>query len=252
LLAVATTDRLDARSPTPLWAQLATVLRKRLADGLYFDRFPTEMELTAEFEVSRATVREAVRRLKDEGILDARRGSGTFVVRRQLDQGLMGQISLARAIVAAGLEEDSQVLRLAEGRAGEAADHLGLGATDPVVWVERARHAGGRALALDCSALALGEQERAEFLDADLGRGSIYDVLAARCNIQVTGATEEVRAVRCSPEEVAMLGLDEGEGTLLVERISYTGTIPIEWRRSLLRGEAYVLSSSWGVVPAAG
>ncbi len=243
------TDRLDSGSPTPLWAQLATVLRRRLADGRYFDRFPTEMELTTEFEVSRATVREAVRRLKDEGILDARRGSGTFVVRRRLELGLMGQISLARAIVAAGLEEDSQVLQLAEGKAGRAAEPLRIDPDDVVVWVERARHAGGQPLALDRSALALGEEARAAFLDADLGRGSIYDVLADRCNIQVTGATEEVRAVHCLPDEAKLLGLDEGEGTLEVERLTYAGSTPVEWRRSLLRGEAYVLSSSWGVVP---
>jgi GntR family transcriptional regulator len=213
-------------------------------------RFPTEMELTTEFDVSRATVREAIRRLKDEGLLDARRGSGTFVIRRQLDQVLIGSPSLAREIVAAGLEEESKVLIFREGPADDAAAAaLGVAEGSTVLWLERIRTADSRPLALDRSALALPEEARASLLAADLGRGSLYDALAACCGIQVTGATEQVRAVTCSPSERDLLGLKDAEGVFEVERVAYAGSTPVEWRRSRLRGDAYVLSASWGVVP---
>lgn len=247
---MSTTERLHPQDPTPLWAQLAAVLRRRLGAGEYVDRFPTEMDLTAEFDVSRATVREAIRRLKDEGLLDARRGSGTFVIRRQLDQVLIGLPSLAREIVAAGLVEESHVLRLAEGPAdGVAAAALGIDEGATVIWVERIRTADGRPLAIDRSALALPEEARDAFLAADLGRGSLYDALAARCSIQVTGAREQVRAVTCNPDERDLLGLDETAGVLEVERVTYAGSAAVEWRLSRLRGVAYALGASWGVVP---
>ncbi len=246
--------KLDPHSPVPLWAQLVAVLRQRLGGGEYAERFPTEMELTAEFEVSRATVREAVRRLKDEGLLDARRGSGTFVVRRRLEQSFIGTPGLSRAIVAAGMEEESTVLHLDTVKVNDdgdpAAVALGLRAGDVVVRLERLRGADSRPVALDRSVLSLPEEARESFLAAELGPGSVYDVLAGRCGIQVTGATEHVRAVTCTAEERQMLGLATSEGVLEVERTAYAGNKAIEWRRSLLRGSAYVLSASWGVVPA--
>ncbi len=119
---------LDTNDPMPLWAQLASELRRRLGAGEFDDRFPTEAELVATFDVSRATVREAIRRLRGEGLLDARRGSGTFVVRRRLDAPILGTAGLAQAITAAGLIETSKVLRVEEGPAGDRVAHaLGTG-----------------------------------------------------------------------------------------------------------------------------
>jgi GntR family transcriptional regulator len=249
---VATKVALNPRAAEPLWSQLVTELRRRLAEGAYAERFPTEMELTAEFEVSRATVREAVRRMKDEGLLDARRGSGTFVVRRRLDEVVLG--SLASAIAAAGLAEESEVLRLEEAPAGDpthsaAATALAVDASTPVVWLERLRSAAGRPLALDVSAISVDAPIRGQLVAADLQRGSIYDLLAERFGVQVTGAVEQVRAVQVGPAEAARLELDADEGVLEVERVTYAGNTPVEWRRSLLRGSAYVLAASWGVTP---
>ena len=89
--------------------------------GEFDEHFPTEAELVAGSGVSRATVREAIRRLRAEGLLDARRGSGTFVVRRQLDAPILGTSGLAQTITAAGLAPSSKLLRIEEGPAGERA-----------------------------------------------------------------------------------------------------------------------------------
>lgn len=244
------TTILDPRRPTPLWAQLADALRERLTRGEYGERFPTESELTTEFDVSRATVREAVRRLREEGLLDARRGSGTFVVRRELDEPVLGTPELARAIVGAGLEEESRVRHFAEEPAGrKAAAALGITPDAVVVWIERLRVAGGHPLALDRSAVSLPPACRRSLLRADLASGSLYRALAEDCGIRVTGGRERVRAVECSAEDRRLLQLARGEGVLEVERLAYAGDEAVEWRRSLLRGTAYEMTAGWGTVP---
>jgi GntR family transcriptional regulator len=250
----ALTDHLlDSRLSDPLWSQLTGILRERLLGGGYNERFPTEMELTQEFEVSRATVREAIRRLRDEGLLEARRGSGTFVLRRELEQGLIGMPGLAHMITAAGHKEESAVLRLSEAPAGlQAAQALRIGPEEEVVWVERVRSADGQPVALDRSALSLSRDERTAYLSAELTRGSIYQALEERCGIQVTGASEQVRAAAPTEEEEKLLGLETGEGLLEIELVSFVGGIPIEWRVSRVRGSAYVLSAQWGRVPSQG
>ncbi|MST33457.1 GntR family transcriptional regulator, partial [Acidimicrobiaceae bacterium USS-CC1] len=48
-------DRLDRASPLPLWAQLLAELRARLGAGEFDERFPAELELAADYGVSRNT-----------------------------------------------------------------------------------------------------------------------------------------------------------------------------------------------------
>ena len=88
-------------------------------------------------------------------------------------------------------------------------------------------------------------------LDADLGHGSLYELLALRCDITITGATEQARAVTCSISDRSLLQLGRGEGVLEVERVAYSGARPLELRRSLFRGSAYLVEARWGTVPGA-
>jgi DNA-binding GntR family transcriptional regulator len=66
----------------PLYAQIERVLKQEIVGGVYSvgSQFPTEDELSARFSVSRHTVREALRRLRDADLISSRRGAGTVVV----------------------------------------------------------------------------------------------------------------------------------------------------------------------------
>jgi GntR family transcriptional regulator len=74
-------DSVLARSPVPRYAQIADLLRQRIARGGWSAgmRVPSNEELMREFDVSRITVRQAVDVLARDGLLEARQGSGTFV-----------------------------------------------------------------------------------------------------------------------------------------------------------------------------
>jgi GntR family transcriptional regulator len=71
-----------APSPIPLYHQVFTVLRQRVLDGTYAPgaRLAPEDELAAEFDVSRATIRQAVGELVRAGVLSRQQGRGTFVL----------------------------------------------------------------------------------------------------------------------------------------------------------------------------
>ncbi len=71
---------LHPEEPTPLYYQLELALRRAIESGLFPDgRLPTERELVEQYEVSRLTVRSALRRLEDEGLIERHRARGTFV-----------------------------------------------------------------------------------------------------------------------------------------------------------------------------
>jgi len=73
-----------AGSP-PRYLQILAALRARVEAGVYplETSLPTESELCDEFEASRYTVREALRRLVDQGMVHRRQGSGSVVVARE-------------------------------------------------------------------------------------------------------------------------------------------------------------------------
>src|SRR3989475_2034886 len=84
----------------PIVAQLGQLIQEgKLRPG---DRLPPERELAARLQVSRASVREALRSLELQGLLSRRQGSGTFIV-------ALGQEELLRAF--ARLTEEGQTLR---------------------------------------------------------------------------------------------------------------------------------------------
>ena len=65
----------------PKYLQVADILRREIAEGVFRDgdKLTTEEELRFRFRVSRQTVRQAIAQLEDDGLVDRRRGSGTYV-----------------------------------------------------------------------------------------------------------------------------------------------------------------------------
>ncbi|NVO15161.1 MAG: GntR family transcriptional regulator [Rhodoplanes sp.] len=77
------TVRSDADSRVPRYLQVASVLRRRLRDGIWSvgEKIATLEELEREFDVARVTVRQAIELLQTEGLLRSHQGRGTFVTK---------------------------------------------------------------------------------------------------------------------------------------------------------------------------
>lgn len=234
----------DRSSPVPLWAQVRDDLRARVGAGEFEGGFPTEGELTRAYEVSRHTVREALRRLEGDGLLVRQRGRGTSLARPRLEQPLHALYSLAASVRSQGLDERSDVRLLVVGEAGEAAGALGIGPDEEVVRVERVRYAGGEPLALDTSVLPA--RLAAPLLGVELSSGALYEALARHCGIRVAGGHERIRPVEPSPEERALLELPVPEAVFAIERLALGADGErVEWRRSLVRGDRYEFVARW-------
>jgi len=78
---------IDARSPIPLYAQIAERVRLAIATGALGSAalLPSVRQLAAELRVNPATVIQAYRELESQGYVEIRHGAGTFV--RELAPG---------------------------------------------------------------------------------------------------------------------------------------------------------------------
>jgi len=237
-------ETLDRTSAMPLWAQLLRDLRHRLAVGEFSERFPTDQELVDEYRVSRHTVREAVRRIQADGILDRRRGRGTYVRSPDFQQPLGTLYSLFRSIEAEGIGQTSVVLCLEARTDAEIAGHLGLPADAELFHLERLRLAGAAPLAVDRAWLPLGLAR--PLLTADFARTALYDELAALCGVRPEAGSEVIRPVIPDPGDRRQLGLDDDAAAFLIVRTTFAGGRPLEWRESVVRGDVYSFRVDWG------
>jgi GntR family transcriptional regulator len=226
----------------PLWAQLQQELNRRLGAGAFTDGFPPEMELVSQYEVSRHTVREALRRLRDAGVLDSARGRATQV-RSDIEQPLGSLYSLFREVEARGMVQASIVLaqRLEPDAAAAAA--LDLDATAPLFYLERVRLADGEPLAHD--RVWMPAQLSQPLLTADFRHAALYDELAARCGVRLTGGQEKISAVVPNPTERALLKVPRGVACLSVERTGCVNAAPVERRITLVRGDRWSVLADW-------
>jgi GntR family transcriptional regulator len=79
-----TETRSDSKVVDHRYLQVARTLRKEIVDGVYpvGSQLPTELELCQRFAVSRYTIREALRRLREDNLVSSRPRTGTLVVPR--------------------------------------------------------------------------------------------------------------------------------------------------------------------------
>jgi GntR family transcriptional regulator len=235
--------RIDRRSPVPLWAQVLEDLRGQVASGAIVGRFPTDAELMERYGVSRHTVRDAVNRLLQEGLLDRQRGRGTFVRSTAIEQPLGALYSLFRSIEDQGFEQRSVVRALERRTDAEAAAVLGLGARSALVFLERLRLADDEPVALDCSWLPA--DVAGPLLGVDFERTSLYQQLAARCGVSPTRGSERIRPELPTPEQRRVLEVAARQPVFAIERVAFAGDRPLEWRHSVVRGDRYAFIARW-------
>ncbi|MTI68151.1 MAG: GntR family transcriptional regulator [Firmicutes bacterium] len=102
---------LDRYNHIPLYIQLKDEILNRIRKGFWNvgTKISTEKELMDEFDVGRATVRQALSLLVNEGYLYKKRGIGTFVARKNPTLGFESLISLSYSLKARGLDSKNQI-----------------------------------------------------------------------------------------------------------------------------------------------
>jgi len=234
---------LDRSQSTPLWSQLETDLRIRLEAGEFTEAFPTDLELTEAYGVSRHTVREAIRHLNKTGVLKRERGRGTVVNRAEFEQSLGTLYSLFQSVESAGVEQASEVLRCEVVEDSVAAAQLGVGESAELVLLERLRLAGGSPLAVDRAWLL---REVAEpLLEVDWSRTALYREL------QLAGAPvpnqgwERLTPIVPSAADRKRLGLSKSDAAFFLERLGSRDGVAVEWRTTIIRGDRYRFVTDW-------
>ena len=203
----------------PLYVQVADELRRRVEDGRWPEGtcVPAIERLMAEFGVSRVTIRDAIRRLSEEGLLSPQRGRGTLVMRTMRRRTLRVEATLA-ALVDTYRGDKPEVFNLDEGFASPEVDD-GPGHLAPRYYHLRRVHVrdGTRyciiALYIEAEMFSQAEQR---FRD-ELVLPVLTDLVDAGA-VTVTAARQSVTIGKCPADVAAQLGYPEGDPMANVRR----------------------------------
>ena len=138
-------QRNPARATEPLYAKLRNHLRMQILSGSLHpsDQLPSELMLVRQFNVSRVTVRQALRELRNEGLIRSAQGKGCFVSPQGV-QDSRSMMGFHQSMATLGFLAASEVLSVAERHASaEVAQALGLSRRAPVLELRRMRRLNG-------------------------------------------------------------------------------------------------------------
>lgn len=249
---------IDRGSPVPFYFQLAELLEHQVASGRWVpeERLPSEPELCNHFGVSRTTVRQALSRLEQEGLISRRKGQGTFV------QGTRPRSWLLQSTEGFFHEEVSRMGRLVTSRVLRAeraplptwaAGALGVPPGTLGVTLERVRSIDGLIAMYNVNHLL--ERYAETVLTFDDPSESLYQRLRARDGVEVAGARRVVEAVPAEDRLAALLEVPRHSPLAFIESVSWDRNLqPFDCYQSWLRTDRMRLdiqvSSSTAPQPA--
>jgi DNA-binding GntR family transcriptional regulator len=240
-------ERIDRRSYEPAYAQLAAILRRQIASGVFRpgDQLPSEAQLCAQYSVSPMTVRRVINMLVDSGVVTAYQGKGTFV--KGLDLGeatfrleeLKGQLSgrldtTVRLLEASIVTVDERVgrkLRIPESERAVYIRRLLLQEDIPVMYHRE----------------YLVYNPRRPVVEAELQITSLEGLFKGERSEGLRSGDLAIEAVVLRDEEAALLQMPAGSPALSLEHIFYDFDFcPISWGWFICRADRFKLSTHIG------
>ena len=128
----------------PVYIQIHDQLKNEIEQGIWKvgDRLPSERELAVKFNVSRMTLRQAIQNLADEGILERKIGSGTYVAREKVQEKMSGATSFTEIMESQNRVPSSRTISyLLTSPSSSEMEKLNLSKDDTILRMERIRFA---------------------------------------------------------------------------------------------------------------
>jgi GntR family transcriptional regulator len=210
-------------SPVPLHYQIREQISLAIADGRLVpgDYLPPEEDLAAQSGVSRTTIRQALAALVHEGLIERKRGKGSWVVEQRIDQQLTELTGFVEDMLSYGLEPEARVISTEVVSADIiVAKELRIPEGSRVVRIERVRLAGRRPILFDVSHLPLEIGERV--VNEDLRQRSIFEILEGDLGIALNEADYHISAVTAHKPIATHLRVRSGTPLLMIERTTYS------------------------------
>ena len=212
-----------ARLGLPAYQRIQLSIRRRIDAGQLRPGDPvhSERDLAKLHEVSLMTARHALASLEREGVVERRRGVGTFVSAPKIHFNKL--MSYTEQMAARSLTAASKILyaKLIDNEP-DAAARLSLAPTKQLIKLERLRHASDEPFALETCYMSA--EDFPDLLSAPLGRDSLFATLERNYDIKLSYADEEIDATAADPRTAELLNVPRRDPLLRIRQVIYSTT----------------------------
>ncbi len=242
------TNGISRRSPVPLYYQIEVVLRDEVGAGRYPEGtpLPTEDALVRRFGVSRITVRRAMERLVQDGLIHRVPGRGTFVNavpprEFRIERNPADLMGFEEDIRRLGFVPETRVLRREWlSPPADVAEALGIAPGTEVLRLYRRGTIGSRPLWIEDRYIVRAVASRLR--SRDLTVPSLLATLARVQGLSVDSARVRIAARGASREEARLLGLRSGAPVLVAEFAVQANGQPAQFVHARFRPDRYAFA----------
>lgn len=207
----------------PKYYRIYENLLKKIQDGQFEDndRFPSDTELVEEFDVSRGTVREAVKMLLMQGYLVRKQGKGTFVTYKKIEQNSDVLIGFSELMKRHNIKPSAKIMlkEIIEPPA-EVKSLMQLKDSEKIVHIIRVRY--GDELPLIIERSYFNYKYFKPIYSMDLENNSIFGLLYENTDTKLGEAIQRIEAISTGKEEERMLNVPVNTPLLLLKRLIQT------------------------------
>lgn len=226
---------------TPLHDQISALLRAKVDAGDWPEHYKlhAEEDLAAELEVSRGTIRRALRTLIEEGLLKQVQGRGTFVTGQGVEQDYINPLrSMAHELATQGVDYSTELISFDSVPASQPVTGLLDLSSGDSVWEIRRVRRGNDGEPLMVLHNWVSQTACPQLTRGDVEGGSLLETLEAKHGVRALMARRTLSAALADDQTAAELDLTVGDPVLLIEQLTYTAS-----DRPLERSEIWVASS---------
>lgn len=227
-------------SSTPLHMQAEKLIRELAARKEYQEGkiLPSEMELSQQLGISRNTLRHAILKLVNEGLLYRKKGFGTKVSRKGVLGRAKNWLSFSQEMKAMGISVFNFELHVSwQIPENDVLSFFDLKPGTRVLTLERLRGKEDFPFVFFISYFnpAIGITGNDDFSKP------LYEILEEKYNVRASMSLEEVSAIKVSPFIAKKLNLSTDEPVLFRKRLVYDDEKrPIEFNYGYYRGDSFV------------
>ncbi len=223
----------------PAYIRIHDAIKNKIDESFWEigERLPSERDLADDYKVSRMTLRQAVTLLVEEGILERRIGSGTYVASHRVQEKMRGTTSFTEIVQSQGKIPSSKLISYQRKLANETEiQHLGLKSTEHVIRMERVRYADNLPLVFEVASIP--EKLIKSFKREDVTEHFFQTLIEN--NYEIGKSQQTIYAKNASERVANHLKISKGQATLALTQVSYfTDGTPFEYVHSQYVGDRF-------------
>lgn len=231
---------LDKNTPIPLYYQLKEIIKEKIESGELKpgDVLPSERELSQTHQISRPTIRQALKELVNEGLLHREKGKGTFVSEPKINYGFIQKLTtFYDDMKEKGYLTKTKIINLETTKASKTiAKKLKLNLSEEIIYISRIRTINNEPVVSVENYIPY--KLCPDLVNEDLTDKSLYKLLSEKYGLAAYKAEVTLEPLVATEYDAEMLKIDLGAPIHFMQNLTYNrNNIIMDYFESRFRGD---------------